>query len=202
MIRFLKGIYEAATVNSIIVETDSGIGFEINIPKCSPLFKYDQGDTIKVYTQMIVKEDDMSLYGFHNLESLDLFNLLTTVNGIGPKAAMSIMGTFTCEELKRAIFLSDIKEISKAPGIGKKTAERLCLELKDKVGDFSADFGGGVELDSSCPVISINDNRTEAISALVSLGYSRTEAFDAVSHIIDENLTVEAYIKNALKRLF
>lgn len=202
MIRYLKGIYETSTTNSIIIEIHSGIGFEINVPKCSPLFKYSQGDSIKVYTQMVVKEDDMSLYGFHNMESLELFNLLTTVNGIGPKAAMSIMGSFTCEELKRAIFLGDVKEVAKAQGVGKKTAERLVLELKDKVGTFVTDLKGTEILNNDCPVDYKNDNRNEAVIALVSLGYSKTEAFDAVSNVLNENMTVEEYIKNALKRLF
>ena len=83
---------------------------------------------------MVVKEDDMSLYGFHNRESLEMFRMLTSVSGIGPKGAMAIMGALPLDELKRAIAFEDSKAISQAPGVGKKTADRLVLELKDKVG--------------------------------------------------------------------
>lgn len=107
----------------IVVETPSGIGFEINIPAGSPLYKYGEGEEITVFTAMIVKEDDISLYGFHNRESLDLFRMLITVSGIGAKGAMSIMGSMSADELRRAIVFEDVKEISKANGVGKNCGE-------------------------------------------------------------------------------
>ncbi len=203
MIRYIKGIYAMTYDSGIVVETPSGIGFEINIPKNSALYRYGEGEEIMVFTEMIVREDAMSLYGFHNRESLELFKLLTTVSGIGPKGAMGIMGAMSPEELKRAIAFEDVKEISKAPGVGKKTAERLVLELKDKVGGFDTDavYKGDLSPDGS-KASTEGNQRAEAISALIALGYGKSEAFDAVAHISEDDLTVEEYIKMALKRLF
>ena len=187
----------------IVVETSSGIGFEINVPAGSPLYQYGEGEEIKVYTAMIVKEDDISLYGFHNKESLNLFRLLITVNGIGAKGAMGIMGCLSVDELKKAIGFEDVKAVSKAPGVGKKTAERLILELKDKIGKFNA--GTQTErlpLFSQTQLPETPDGRTEAIYALEALGYSKAEAFSAVSKVAEEGLSSEEYIKKALKDLF
>lgn len=195
--------------NSIIVENASGIGFEIFIPAGSPLYRYGEGEEIMVYTSMAVKEDDISLYGFHNREALELFELLTTVNGIGAKAAMAILSALSPEELRRAILFEDAKEISRANGVGKKTAERIILELKEKIGKLSsgmtdsampADLSGGP---SSGTVDGFGtDNRVEAINALIALGYSKAEAFSAISQVPEEGLSCEDYIKKALKHLF
>lgn len=195
----------------IVVETPSGIGFEINIPVGSPLYKYGEGEEITIFTAMIVKEDDISLYGFHNKESLDLFRMLITVSGIGAKGAMAIMGSLSADELRRAILFEDVKEISKANGVGKKTAERLILELKDKIGklggtsDASEMIAGGGDFAVGSGLSGADgaeDARTEAIYALVSLGYSKAEAFAAVSRVPEEGLAGEEYIKKALKSLF
>lgn len=193
--------------NSIIVETPSGIGFEIFLPAGSPLYRYGEGEEIMVYTSMAVKEDNISLYGFHNREALELFELLITVSGIGAKGAMSILSTLQPTELKRAILFEDAKEISRANGVGKKTAERLILELKDKIGKMSgavndgygaSDLGGG----ATDAVLPASDDRTEAVNALVALGYSKAEAFSAISQVPEDGLTCEEYIKKALKHLF
>ena len=214
MIKYIKGYYSMTFAGGIVVETSSGIGFEINIPAGSPLYKYGEGEEITVFTAMIVKEDDISLYGFHNRESLNLFRLLITVSGIGAKGAMSIMGSMSADELRRAIMFEDVKEISKANGVGKKTAERLILELKDKIGKLggtagSADsagsldsFGRAADYMSRDAANGAEDARTEAIYALVSLGYSKAEAFAAVSRVPEEGLTGEEYIKRALKQIF
>ena len=192
----------------IVVETPSGIGFEINVPAGSPLYKYGEGEEVKVFTAMIVKEDDVSLYGFHNRESLDFFRMLITVSGIGAKAAMAIMGFMSVEELRRAIMFEDVKEISKANGVGKKTAERLILELKDKVGKLdvegisAADMTGVPVSGGAAAGGDSGDSRTEAIHALIALGYSKAEAFGAVARVPEDDLTSEEYIKKALKSLF
>ena len=193
--------------SGIVVENGSGIGFEINVPAGSPLYKYGEGEEVKVYTAMIVKEDDISLYGFHNRESLDFFRMLITVSGIGAKGAMAIMGSMSIDELRKAIMFEDVKAISKANGVGKKTAERLILELKDKVGKLdvdglSASQLAGVSESGAGSAGDAGDNRTEAIHALVALGYSKAEAFGAVGRVAEDNLTSEEYIKKALKSLF
>lgn len=205
MIKYIKGYYAMTLSGGIVMETPSGIGFEINIPAGSPLYKYGEGEEITVFTAMIVKEDDISLYGFHNMESLDLFRMLITVSGIGAKGAMAIMGSISADELKRAILFEDVKEISKANGIGKKTAERLILELKDKIGKLAGASDTALStagMTETALAAEAGDARTEAICALVSLGYSKAEAFSAVAKVPEEGLTGEEYIKRALKSLF
>lgn len=189
------------TVNGgIVVETSSGIGLEVFLPMNSPIYKYSEGDTVMVYTSMIVKEDSMTLYGFHNRESLDIFEKLITVSGVGAKGALAIVGTLSVEELKRAIAFEDAKEISRANGIGKKTAERIILELKDKMGKLEGEVATGVSVSDVSSISA--DARTEAISAMVALGYTKAEAFSAVSSVNEEGLSSEDYIKKALKNLF
>lgn len=198
MIRFLKGIFHPGLAGSVVIETSSGIGFEVTIPANSPLYKNAEGEEVKVFTSMIVKEDDMSLYGFSNKESLDLFELLITVNGVGPKAGMSIMSIMPPSELKKAIAMGDAKTIAKANGVGKKTAERVILELRDKVGKVEETEGITVTAD----FVIASDARNEATAALMALGYSKSEATAAIVKVAGDNLTSEDYIKGALKNLF
>lgn len=203
MIRYIKGTFAMQFENGIVLETGSGVGFEIFVHQGSPIYKHSEGDEIQVFTEMIVREDGMSLYGFHNRESLEFFRLLTTVSGIGPKGAMGILGSMPLTELKLAIAMGDVKSISKAQGVGKKTAERLVVELKDKIGPMDTDVvpgdTAGIQLGGDA---ASDDARSEAISALISLGYARAEAFKAVSAVGDEGLTSEEYIKKALRSLF
>ena len=200
MIRYVKGTYTMSAGSAIVVETQSGLGLEIFLPANSPVYRYQPGDSVMVYTSMIVKEDDIRLYGFHNRESLELFEKLITVSGVGAKGAMAIIGTFTADELKRAIAFEDARELSRANGIGKKTAERIILELKDKMGvlaeSLPADSAQSQAGDAG------GDARSEAIIALTALGYTKAEAFNAVASVNDEGLTSEEYIKKALKALF
>lgn len=187
-----------STLNSIVVETASGMGFEIFVPIGSGLLKNQIGDQIKVLTHMIVKEDDISLYGFEDKENLEMFKLLISVNGVGPKAGMSIM-SLGLMEIKRAIVYEDSKAISAANGIGKKTAERIILELKDKMQDEAVQVS---PTGSDVTNIKGSDERSEAVNALVALGYTKNEAFSAVSSVAEEELSCEEYIKKALKQLF
>lgn len=204
MIRYIKGYYAMSFENGIIVESLSGIGFEIFLPAGSPLYKHGEGEEIKVFTSMVVKEDGISLYGFPDKESLELFELLITVSGVGAKAGMALLSALPPADLKRAIVFEDVREISKANGIGKKTAERLILELKDKVGKLEgglndgAASGVGFGAETSVP----GDERGEAINALIALGYTKGEALDAIGRVPDEGLSCGDYIKKALKYLF
>lgn len=184
----------------IVIENQSGIGLRVFLPINSPLYKYGEGEAVQVYTSMVVKEDSMALYGFHNRENLEIFEKLLTVSGVGAKAALSILGTFDAEELKRAIAFENAKEIAKANGIGKKTAERIIIDLKDKLG--KPQEGGRISAGAETAGNVIMDGRTEAINALIALGYTKAEAFGAVSSVNDEGLTSEEYIKKALKNMF
>lgn len=199
MIRYLKGKFHPCSDGAAVIETSSGIGFLVGIPANSPLYKNMEGEDVKVHIHMIVREDDMSLYGFDSKDELELFKLLITVSGVGAKAAMSIMGILPQEQLRRAIASGDAKTVTAANGVGKKTAERVILELKDKVGDF---FTPGESHDTENEVRPIAGNpRMEAVGALISLGYARSEAEKAVSGIKNDDLSVEQYIKSALKEM-
>ena len=197
MIRFLKGKFHPMGDGTVIIESGSGIGFLVNVPANSHLYKNLEGEDVKVYTHMIVREDDMSLYGFSHKDELELFKLLITVNGVGAKAAMAIMSILPQEELRRAVATGDSKAISAANGIGKKTSERIILELKDKVGEFVTEEDKFISSD----VTITGNRRSEAVNALLSLGYNRGEAETAVSRIKEDDLTVEEYIMFARRKM-
>jgi Holliday junction DNA helicase RuvA len=195
MIRTLRGAFHPQADGSAVIETTSGIGFLVNLPANSTLYKKFEGEEVLAYTLMIVKEDDMNLFGFETRDELALFKLLISVNGVGPKAGMAIMSILPEQELRRAIGTGDAKTIAQANGVGKKTAERVILELKDKVGEFAD--AEGYELPGSVPVPS--NDRIEAINALMGLGYGKSEAETAVGKVKDEGLSVEDYIRRALR---
>ena len=194
MIHYIKGTLAIKLDTGIVVEA-GGIGYDISVPGNSSLYLRSEGDEVICYTAMIVREDDVSLYGFADRESLELFRLLITVSGVGAKAAMAVLSALTSSQLRQAIAFEDDKAIATANGVGKKTAQRIVLELKDKV---SAD---DVSVPEQQTVSAVSDDaRTEAVNGLVALGYSRAEAFNALAGT--EAATVEEYIKKALKNLF
>ena len=197
MTRSIRGSLYPEMDGSVTVETESGVGLRVFVPANSEIYKRVEGSEVKLYTSMMVREDAMSLYGFSNKDERRLFELLITVNGVGAKAGMSIMSTLSPTELKLAIAAGDAKAISAANGIGKKTAERIILELKDKV-----------EMPTSLPEMegvvaaTYSDERNEAVNALIALGYSKNEAASAIGSVAENGLTCEEYIKKALKNLF
>ena len=197
MIRSIRGSLYPEMDGSVTVETESGVGLRVFVPANSEIYKRVEGSEVKLYTSMMVREDAMNLYGFSNKDELRLFELLITVNGVGAKAGMSIMSTLSPTELKLAIAAGDAKAISVANGIGKKTAERIILELKDKV-----------EMPTSLPEMegvvaaTYSDERNEAVNALIALGYSKNEAASTIGSVAENGLTCEEYIKKALKNLF
>lgn len=197
MIRFIKGNYIIYDQGSIIVETASGIGFRIHVSDTSSLLSNKEGDEISVYTFMHVKDDGMSLYGFAEYDELQLFEQLITVNGVGPKAGLAIMSLGTANQIKTIISSKDAASISQAQGIGKKTAERVILELSDKIVALPYDDSTG----KFTVAPSVTPERSEAIIALTTLGYSKKEAEKAISSVVEENIPVEEYIKKALKYL-
>ena len=200
MIRFLRGTYLYYEAGSIVIETSAGIGFKVFVSDTSSLLNYREGDEIEVYTYLQVKEDGMSLYGFADTEGLRLFELLITVNGVGPKAALAIMSLGTPNQIKSVIASKDAASISQAQGIGKKTAERVILELSDKVDVLPTD---GADTSSIGMNVNIagSKERNEAIIALTTLGYSKKEAEQALSYVDEPDLSSEEYIKKSLKFL-
>lgn len=201
MIGFIRGIL-AEKGNGYIIVDVGGIGYEIFVPANSGAYMAAEGSEIMVYTSMIVREDDVSLYGFSRKGELDAFKKLITVSGVGAKAAISILSAFTLEQLQQAIVFEDAKTLTKANGIGKKSAERIVLELKDK---FSAEGHDGSMHTSETLITSDGGaatGRAEAVSALIELGYSRGEATSALASIKETDLSAEEYIRLALKNLF
>lgn len=199
MIGFIRGELAEKGDGYIIVDVN-GIGYMIFVPANSRAYLSEEGMEVMVYTAMMVKEDDVSLYGFMRKGELDAFRKLITVNGVGAKAALSILSSFTLEQLQQAIVFEDAKTITKANGIGKKTAERIVLELKDKFG--AAAEAAGAEAAAEAGEAIPADGRSEAVSALIALGYSRSEAAGALAGVAETDLTAEEYIKRALKNLF
>lgn len=175
--------------DDIIVVDVFGIGYRI-FTSYSTITNIKIGTNIKIYTNLIVKEDDFILYGFATKEELMMFKLLTSVSGVGPRASVSLLSTFTYEELIIFISTNNSSALTKATGIGKKTAERIVLELKDKV-NTQMILGSINKLE--------NNNIFEAIEALVALGYDYSIASKVVSDIEDKNKTVDNIIKDALK---
>jgi len=201
MIGYLVGILTMKTETGVLIET-GGIGYEVTVPGNSHLFLEKEGAEVKVYTAMIVREDDISLYGFSDMSSLQLFKKLITVSGVGAKAALSILSSMSVDETRKAIVFEDAAMLTRAQGIGKKTAQRIVLDLKDKLGNMGHTDGSGESLQTDLPGFPDNNPRMEALAALVALGYSRGEAAAALAAVTDNELTTEAYIKQSLKKLF
>lgn len=197
MIRHITGKYLFYEKGSIVVETQGGIGFRIHVADTSPVLNAREGDVVQLYTYMQVKDDGMSLFGFNDRDALTLFEQLLTVNGVGPKAGLAIMSIGTVNQIKAFIMHKDAKSIAKAQGVGKKTAERVILELADKV---SAVPIQDAEIATESAVL-FSDERNNAVVALTTLGYSKAEAEEAISHVPEDDLTIEEYIKKSLKFL-
>ncbi len=200
MIHYIKGQYAGTFNGGVVIET-AGMGYEIFVPENSTVYLLNDGDIVKLYTKMVLREDDVSLYGFSQKEGLELFEKLITVNGVGAKAALSIMSAMSITDVRKAIAFDDSAMLTKANGIGKKTAQRIVLELKDKMGDLSSIDGYSCIV--GLPNINeFTDERTEAMNALISLGYSKSEAVMALSKVTENDLTCEEYIKKALNRMY
>lgn len=202
MIAFIQGELCEVGQDTIIVACQ-GIGYEIQVPVSVAQSLSDPGSRVKIYTYTYVREDALGLFGFLNRDDLTVFKLLITVNGVGPKAALAILSSMTADELRFAILAEDAKAISKAPGIGPKTAKRMIIELKDKLdlesmidnhGDSSTYAAGNAEAAASV--------RDEVIMALTALGYSNTEAVRAVRAVSGaDEMDSETLLKQALKKI-
>ena len=201
MISFLKGFIEEKSEKSIYLDVN-GVGYEVYMPTGSASMLPGVGEEVKIHTYLQISENGIGLYGFLTKDELNVFKLLITVNGIGPKGAVGILSALTANDLRLAVLSDDDKAIAKAPGIGPKTAKKLILELKDKfhLEDALEEI---VEPVKSIPKGgSFNDAQMEAVQALTALGYSNSDALKAVK-LADqgEQLTTEELLKAALKQL-
>ena len=198
MIRFIKGSIADVEEGCLIIE-NGGIGYRIFVP-ASLIDRHYKNQEIKLHTYMNVREDAMLLYGFESKEDLKLFEQLLTVNGIGPKAGLGILSALNGDDLRFAVLAGDVQAICKAPGIGKKTAQKLILELKDKLSLEEA-FEQKLASNHSGETAALNESH-EAVMALTALGYSSTEALKAVKAVEGyESMDVESLLKAALKHM-
>ncbi len=201
MIAFVKGKIENISEDNTVIDV-GGIGYNVRISPQTAGRLPGIGQEVKLYTYTCVREDAFWLYGFLSRDELELFKLLITVNGIGPKGGLAILSVMSADDLRFSIISGDAKAIAKAPGIGIKTAGRVILDLKDKISmedtafhremDDYADMSGGWA-----------DAAGEAVEALTALGYSSADALRAVKKSdITEEMDVETILKLALKNMF
>ena len=194
MYSYIKGIIEEISLDHVVID-NNGIGYKINA-SANTIMKLQLGCECKIYTKLIVKEDDMSLCGFYDKEELRMFELLTSISKIGPKVGLGILSFASPKQIGAYILSEDIGKLSKAPGVGKKTAERIVLELKDKIDKNNVEFEA--TLLTSQPAVVSQDG---AVDALVALGYSLQESKDAVQKCKKDGLNTEDIIKKSLSYL-
>lgn len=181
--------------NDFVVIQNNGIGYRV-ITSTNSMSKLELGgDNQILYTQLSVREDGMSLYGFVSEDEMDMFNLLLLVSKIGPKIAVGILSAMTPNQLKKAILNRNVEELCKCPGIGKKTAERIIIELIDRVEKL------GISADDEVFQQRSDNEYSEGLEALMSLGYNRYEVENILKLMDIKNMKVEDIIKEGLKRL-
>lgn len=197
MLYNIRGKLTVSDVNFIVVEC-GGVGFKCFTTLNTVKNIGRTGNEVNVFTYLAVREDAMDLYGFATLDELNAFRLLISVSGIGPKAAAAILSELAPDRLAVCIASGDAKAITKAQGVGKKTAERVVLELKDKMGSIAV--GDTSDVVSSVASVGESSNSAEAVEALVALGYSQSDAAVVVGGM-DKSLSVDEMIRNGLKQL-
>lgn len=211
MIETLYGqIFETDAASCVVILECCGVGYHVTVtantfshlptPKHAPDGTSLLSDPVRIYTHMAVREDAVELFGFYTREELNMFRLLISVSGIGPKAAMSILSLLTPHGLASAVESGDVKSISRAPGVGAKTAARVALELKDKIPKafpYFASVSDNSDIISTAPAASNSGKLTDVRDALSVLGYSRSEIAAAMKNV-DLDLEVEDIIKAAL----
>lgn len=202
MYSYIKGELVEILEDTIVVE-NHGIGYNIRIPGSILDSLEGIGQHVKIYTYTYIREDAMQLYGFLTRDDLNVFKLLLSVSGIGPKGALAILSVMTPDDLRFAVLGDDDRIIAKAPGIGKKTAQRLIIELKDKLNLEDAFNLKSANAASKQTAVNLKHTvKNEAVQALVALGYSQAEAVKAVNvPEVTEDTTVEEVLKSALQQL-
>ncbi len=202
MIAYVKGIIEDITEDNAVIDVN-GIGYNVKISADTASRLPGIGEAVKLYTYTCVREDAFQLFGFLTRSDLEIFKKLITVNGIGPKGGLAILSVMDADDLRFAIMSGDAKAISKAPGIGAKTAQRVILDLKDRISIDDEMISREIAQGSAASLRADTPQKQEAIAALVSLGYGQAESTKAVNAIEDiETLDSGAVLKAALKKLF
>lgn len=201
MIAYVKGEIAEITEDNVVIDV-GGIGYNVKISSREAQNLPGIGQEIRLHTYTLVREDAFLLYGFLTRDDLDIFKKCITVNGIGPKGALAILSVMDADALRYAILSGDAKAIAKAPGIGARTAERLILDLKDKVSFDDSMIDREISLQQAAGPQTEGAAR-EAVEALVALGYGQAESLKAVSQIAGaETMDSGELLKAALKKLF
>ncbi len=201
MFYYLKGELAYADYSTCVIDC-GGVGYKLTVSSFTsdPLIS-KLGKQVLLYTHLSVREDGVELYGFGSTEERECFNNLTSVSGVGPKVAMSILSTLSPEKLALAICTDDAKAISKAPGIGAKSAQRIILELKDKMSKSMLSYNTETTSKSTAsPTVTGGSNIAEATEALMVLGYDKSTVLAALKNV-DTSLDVSDIIKTVLKKL-
>lgn len=194
MFAYIKGTLEIKGNDYVVIDV-GGVGYKIFAPMSTINKLGEIGDIVKVHTHYHVREDDISLYGFYSLEELRMFELLISVSGVGAKSANTILANITPSNFALAVITNNIKELTKLPGIGAKSAQRIILELKDKLKTDEAMMSEDTEFKE---IVTQDDNAHEAITALQVLGYPIKDSTKAVTSFDSAGMTVEEIIKKAL----
>lgn len=199
MISHIRGTVLEKSTHSVVVEAN-GLGYELEVPVSTAFDLPDQGVEVSLFTHFVVREDAQLLFGFMKRSDRDVFRTLIKINGVGPKVAVSILSCFDASALALCVETENLSALVKVPGIGKKTAERLLIELRDKL---KVQVSASADLVSSAaaPASASLDSKTEAVAAMEALGYKPAEAEKLIKKVYSEDLSVEALIKAALKGL-
>ncbi|MCM1467825.1 MAG: Holliday junction branch migration protein RuvA [Alistipes sp.] len=200
MISFIRGELVEVLEDTVVVE-NNGMGYNVKVPMSVLADMPQCGMEVKLFTYLYVREDAVNLFGFLSRDDLDIFKMMLGVSGIGPKGALAILSTMTANELRLAVVSDDAKAISKSPGVGLKTAQKLIIEMKGRIS--LPEYGGNpAALLAAGQENVANDARAEAIAALTALGYSNSEAVLAVKKVdFTEDMDAEAVLKASLKHL-
>ncbi len=196
MIAFVRGVLEYNEGDSVVISC-GGVGYRILVPLSVSERLPHIGSSVMIHTYTSVREDAVRLYGFYEKDELDIFKKLIGISGIGPKAALGILSVLTPDDITYAVLSGDAAAIAKAPGIGKKTAEKIILELKDKVDDAVKYYRTGTAQSGLS-----DSSKNDAVMALVSLGYSQADSVSAVNNVnVTDDMTDSDILKAALKHM-
>ena len=197
MISYIKGQVAELTENSLVIECNN-LGYFVSASN-STLSRLSVGQDVKIHTVMMFKENDVSLMGFLSAEDVRIFNLLTSVSGVGAKVALAIQSVLDASRIALAILTEEVDELTRAPGVGKKLAARIVLELKDKM--RNSEIGQAAAPQQTLSAGGNADAKQEAVDALLVLGYARAEALKAVMEVAEPEMSSEQIIRQSLRKL-
>ena len=199
MYAHIRGILSEKLADSVVIDA-SGVGYELSVSANTLASCPQTGEEVKLYAYLSVREDAMELFGFASKEEKQLFLLLTGVNGVGPKMALALLSTLSASDLRLAIIMEDDKTLARAPGVGKKIAQRIILELKDKLGGSAMELDFSMGAAAAAPDPAQTGNKFMAHAALQELGYSPAEIRGALKDV-DPNASTEEMIRHALRAM-